>query len=115
MGVRVFAPASIATVITTSDYVNKSETTSFTFTSATSDIRHRPTWPEAAMLSGAFQGLASGLTAELAGPYSREFGESWACWDRACQWTASRGIGEGQRVSFDEESRQGGRFYGCLG
>jgi NAD(P)-dependent dehydrogenase (short-subunit alcohol dehydrogenase family) len=66
MGVRVFAPALIAKVIATSDYVNKSATTSFTFTSGTAHIRPRPTWPMVAMLSGALQGLASGLAVELA-------------------------------------------------
>lgn len=66
MGVRVFAPALIAKVIATSDYVNSSATTSFTFTSGTAHIRPRPTWPMVAMLSGALQGLASGLAVELA-------------------------------------------------
>lgn len=66
MGVRVFAPALIARVIATSDYVNKSAATSFTFTSGTAHIRPRPTWPMVAMLSGALQGLASGLAVELA-------------------------------------------------
>lgn len=66
MGVRVFAPALIAKIIATSDYVNKSATTSFTFTSGTAHIRPRRTWPMVAMLSGALQGLASGLAVELA-------------------------------------------------
>lgn len=66
MGVRVFAPALIAKTIATSDYVNKSATTSFTFTSGTAHIRPRPTWPMVAMFSGALQGLATGLAVELA-------------------------------------------------
>lgn len=66
MGVRVFAPALIAKVIATTEYVNKSERTSFTFTSGTAHIRPRKTWPIVAMFSGALQGLASGLAVELA-------------------------------------------------
>lgn len=66
MGVRVFAPALIAKVIATTDYVNKSAMTSFTFTSGTAHLQPRPTWPMVAMLSGALQGLARGLAIELA-------------------------------------------------
>ncbi|OKL58512.1 hypothetical protein UA08_06259 [Talaromyces atroroseus] len=66
MGVRVFAPALIAKVIATSEYVNHSATSSFTFTSGTAHIRPRKTWPMVSMFSGALQGLASGLAVELA-------------------------------------------------
>ncbi|EED12572.1 short-chain dehydrogenase, putative [Talaromyces stipitatus ATCC 10500] len=66
MGVRVLAPVLIGKVVATSDYVNKSSATSFTFTSGTAHLRPRPTWPIMAMLSGALQGLSSGLAVELA-------------------------------------------------
>src|ERR1700753_3429099 len=66
MAVRVFAPALIAKVISTSNYVNKSAASSFTITSGTAHVRPRKTWSIIAMISGALQGLASGLAVDLA-------------------------------------------------
>lgn len=66
MAVRVFAPILIAKVIAATDYVNKSAAASFTFTSGTAHIRPRVNYAMVAMLSGALQGLASGLAFDLA-------------------------------------------------
>lgn len=66
MAVRVFAPTIIAKIIATTDYVNKSATSSFTMTSGTAHLRPRKTWSIVSMFSGALQGLASGLAVDLA-------------------------------------------------
>lgn len=66
MAVRVYAPILIAKVIATTDYINKSASTSFTFTSGTAHARPPKAWPIISMMSGALQGLATGLAVDLA-------------------------------------------------
>lgn len=66
MAVRAFAPVLIAKVIATSEYMNISAASSFTFTSGTAHIRPRKTWPIVSMICGGLHGLASGLAVELA-------------------------------------------------
>jgi NAD(P)-dependent dehydrogenase (short-subunit alcohol dehydrogenase family) len=66
MGVRGYVPVIIAKVIATTDYVKKSDSSSFTFTAGTAHVRPRPNWAVVSMLSGALVGLSRGLALDLA-------------------------------------------------
>jgi NAD(P)-dependent dehydrogenase (short-subunit alcohol dehydrogenase family) len=66
MSVRAYGPIFVAKIIAKTDYVNKSDSSSFTFTAGTAHTRPRPTWSIVSMLSGGLVGLARGLALDLA-------------------------------------------------
>lgn len=110
MAVRVYAPILIARVIATTDYVIKSASTSFTFTSGTAHTRPRKTWPVIAMMSGALQGLATGLAVDLApirvnivnpGLFQTELASKWVpeALEGARQETLTKRLGQPEDIA----------------
>ncbi|QKX59724.1 uncharacterized protein TRUGW13939_06866 [Talaromyces rugulosus] len=110
MAVRVYAPILIARVIATTDYVTKSASTSFTFTSGTAHTRPRKTWPIIAMMSGALQGLATGLAVELApirvnvvnpGLFKTELASEWVpeALEAASNMTLTKRLGQPEDIA----------------
>jgi NAD(P)-dependent dehydrogenase (short-subunit alcohol dehydrogenase family) len=110
MAVRVYAPILIAKVIATTDYVTKSASTSFTFTSGTAHTRPIKTWPVIAMMSGALQGLATGLAVELApirvnvvnpGLFKTELASKWVpeALEAASNMTLTKRLGQPEDIA----------------
>ena len=63
--VRLIAPALVAKLLTTGDYMPASDSSSFTLTTGTNTQKPFPDWTCAAMVGGSTEGLVRGLAVDM--------------------------------------------------